>query len=204
MTIPSDILYTCKDLLRLPVNNTEWDIKLQDVYSDELRVLLQTTDWFMEVEFPNTVANQRRYVAQPRMRRIVSVMYGSKHLGKVTGASLDLLRRKWQAQGTGTVDEPGTPQVWWHDETPDPTVTPQVFFIHPAPATSVANGLTLYEICSPEDENPSMQWVRPLLVYLTCAGFREGAHTARDAQQAAFFRALSQLWKDVIDKRMPR
>jgi len=204
MPIPSDILYACKDLLRLPVNNTEWDIKLQDVYSDELRVLLQTTDWFMEVEFPNTVANQRRYVAQPRMRRIVSVMYGSKHLGKVTGASLDLLRRKWQAQGTGTVDEPGTPTCWFHDETPDPTVTPQTFFIHPAPATSTANGLTLYEVCSPIDESPAMQWIKPILVYKTVAAFREGAHQLRDTNQAAFFRALEKLWLDVIDRRMPR
>jgi len=204
MTIPSDILYQCHDLLRLPVNDATWDMKLQDVYSDELRVLLQTTDWFMETEFPNTVANQRRYVAQDRMRRIVSVMYGSKHLGKVTGTSLDLLRRKWQAQGTGTVDEPGTPQVWWHDETPDPTVTPQVFFIHPASTTSVANGLTLYEVCSPENEDPPFIWVRPLLTYLTVAGFREGSHQLRDMNQAVFFRALSQLWLDVVNRRMPR
>ncbi len=199
MSIPADILYMVKSILRIPASDGAWDFKLNDLYEDEFRVLSRTQDWCTEVETINVVANQSRYLVQARGVRVLAVFHQSIMLGKVTGLSQDRLKPAWQN------DAANTPKKWWMDELPDTVgFTPQVFFVYPKPAASVTGGFVLYEVCTPLNTSPSFRWIRPYLILATAAAFREGSHVLRDPRDADFWRSLAKLWLSVLEKRTPR
>lgn len=198
MAIPPQVLYGTMDILRMPPSNDTYLNKLTDLYEDELRPLTREYDWFFEIFTMDTVIGQYRYEAPEKMRRLVSVAYKGRHLGKVTGESMDRLNRNWQ------LTIPGTPSRFWINETPDPIVTPQSFYVYPAPSAPITNGLKLYTVASPPNEDAQFRWLVPGLIAATASAFLGGSHILRDQQSSQFFRSLADLWYTVVAKRMPR
>lgn len=197
--IPPDIRIAVKDLLRFREDDPEVDNILEGVYVRVLDEIVRTTDWLCERLLVSTQANVRQYGVPSRTARVLAVLHDRSHLAKIIANSVDHLNVAWESAASGA------PEEWWINQVANADPVPDTFIVNPAPvgAASGLSGFLLYLIARPSTDNPTVRWIRPLLIYRTVAGFYAGSHCYRDQPTSDYFTLLANTWEQVLKGRIP-
>lgn len=203
MTMPTTLLNTAKDLIRVATTTTTYDALLHQSYDTVLAQLCLDEDWFTEKEFLSAVAEQDIYtLSTTRFTRVLAVFHNRLALTRVTTKNLDLL-------STWTSDDADQPERYALNALPPgldglSSITPEQLVVIPAPSVDATGeqGLVVFRVSTPESTLP-VPYADDLLVFLTVAHFCAVEHDARDLPAAQFWAALAQLFREALQRMVP-
>jgi len=212
MPIPTDVKDLVKDYLWIKDANR--DEEIETVYKRALDQLIREFDLTAQEETIDTVVSQSIYSPDAQTHRILDVLYNQGVLRKATSDTLDWVRSTWESESDGT------PEYWFTDHIPeglDSVVGTLLidFAVVPPPDTagSGSSGLTVFSIIRPDDDDPVMTYLNPMLMYRTAANMlrestEEADEDAGDREQitnavAEFLDTLVQTWGAVLRSRLP-
>jgi len=212
MPIPSDIKTELRNFLW--IKDTQRDAEIEGVYLRSLDQFTREFDLMSQKETINTVIGQTVYTPDPQAHRILAVLYDGTEVRKGTTETLDWIRNTWESESDGT------PDYWTTDRLPpglDSIVETNSIDFGIVPAASAVktgeDGLVVFTIIRPNDDNPVLSYLNPILLYRTAAnmlresgeeaeedeGPREGAAQA----SAQFLDVLAQTWGAMLKTRVP-
>lgn len=198
MAIPSALLGSVKDLLRLPTTTATFDIRIEAAYQRALIELTRETDLFAAEQQISSVTDQSIYTTGDGTARILAVLYDRAQLMLVPSRSLDLLTT-WQTDGSGV------PEEWTADKIPPgldglTSISPLQFAIHPAPDVDGSGqaGLLVYAMAIPANDDPPI-WCYPYLIYRTCAIYTGESTEERDPQAAQLWDGIAGIFRELME-----
>ncbi len=192
---------TMKDLLLYGPEESVVNEELDDQWNQTMAELARNHDLFASMLNITAIADHAIYRAPDNLVRIFSVAFKKKTLGYSDKSNLDLVNPDWQNEDVGT------PEIWAHNAIPgevdvgEPIITPRDFLIFPAPegAIDLTNAISLIYGLIPNDVP---LWLEPLMMYSCVADFAQDNPNLTEPAKAEFFTKLSDLWIEIIKKRL--
>jgi hypothetical protein len=212
MPIPSDIKSEIKDFLW--IKDTQRDVEIEGVYIRSLDQFVREFDLTSQKETIDTVVGQTVYTPDPQAHRILSILYNGTEVRKGTTETLDWIRNAWE------LESDGTPDYWTTDRLPpglDSIVETNFIDFGIIPAADAVktgeDGLVVFSIIRPNDDNPVMSYINPVLLYRTIANMlRESGEEAEEDEGlreeaaktcAEFLDVLAATWGAMLKTRVP-
>lgn len=194
-------LQTIKDLLLYGAQEIRMDEGLQAQWTQSLTEFSRTHTLFAQTLVLSATVGEYVYSMPEQTTRILSVAFQQQTLGYTDRANLDLEYPDWM------VADPGTPQVWSDNALPGEIglgaqpFTPREFLLIPAPdgRTPLTNALTIVYEAIP-DEAPL--WVEPLLTYAAMSALAQENPSLMEAEKAAWFGKVFELWDTISKQRL--